>query len=146
MARVLPGVVAGHRSWYHPLCCPRAVPAVSGRFGVVTPSGVTCVGRDPFPPLSTYITTRFTPPMPPPKGKRASAKKDRRPKRKVCTFCAERLHDLDYKDTTRLRKYISERGKILPRRISGNCASHQRALTTAVKRARVIALLPFVVQ
>ncbi|HTD34692.1 MAG TPA: 30S ribosomal protein S18 [Candidatus Elarobacter sp.] len=84
--------------------------------------------------------------MPPPKGKRAAAKKDRRPKRKVCTFCAERLDSLDYKDTTRLRKYISERGKILPRRISGNCASHQRALTTAVKRARVIALLPFVVQ
>ena len=84
--------------------------------------------------------------MPPPKGKRASAKKDRRPKRKVCNFCAERSESLDYKDTTRLRKYISERGKILPRRISGNCASHQRALTTAVKRARIIALLPFVVQ
>jgi small subunit ribosomal protein S18 len=80
------------------------------------------------------------------KGKRAAAKKDRRPKRKVCTFCAERLDALDYKDTTRLRKFISERGKILPRRISGNCASHQRALTTAVKRARIIALLPFVVQ
>jgi small subunit ribosomal protein S18 len=79
-----------------------------------------------------------------PKGKRAAAKKDRRPKRKVCTFCADRLEALDYKDTTRLRKYISERGKILPRRISGNCAAHQRALTTAVKRARVIALLPFV--
>jgi small subunit ribosomal protein S18 len=79
-----------------------------------------------------------------PKGKRAAAKKDRRPKRKVCTFCADRLEFLDYKDTTRLRKYISERGKILPRRISGNCAAHQRSLTTAVKRARVIALLPFV--
>jgi small subunit ribosomal protein S18 len=84
--------------------------------------------------------------MPPPKGKRASAKKDRRPKRKVCNFCAERVHDLDYKDTPRLRKFISERGKILPRRISGNCASHQRALTRAVKRARIIALLPFVTQ
>jgi small subunit ribosomal protein S18 len=80
----------------------------------------------------------------PPKGKRASAKKDRRPKKKVCTFCADRVHDLDYKDTTRLRKYISERGKILPRRISGNCAKHQRMLTVAVKRARIIALLPFV--
>ena len=85
--------------------------------------------------------------MPPPKSKsKSAAKKERRPKRKVCTFCAERLDALDYKDTTRLRKYISERGKILPRRISGNCASHQRALTKAVKRARVIALLPFVVQ
>lgn len=79
-----------------------------------------------------------------PKSKSA-AKKDRRPKKKVCTFCAEKLDAVDYKDTTRLRKYISERGKILPRRISGNCAGHQRALTAAVKRARVIALLPFVV-
>ena len=76
---------------------------------------------------------------------KASAKKERRPKRKVCTFCAERQEAIDYKDQARLRKYISERGKILPRRISGNCASHQRALTVAVKRARVIALLPFVV-
>jgi small subunit ribosomal protein S18 len=81
-----------------------------------------------------------------PKGKRAAAKKDRRPKRKVCNFCADKQDDLDYKDTTKLRKYISERGKILPRRISGNCAAHQRGLTTAVKRARVIALLPFVLQ
>ena len=100
------------------------------------------LSRGPFP---TYITTRFHP-MAAPKGKRAAAKKDRRPKRKVCNFCADKLDDLDYKDTTRLRKYISERGKILPRRISGNCAAHQRALTTAVKRARVIALLPFVLQ
>ena len=80
-----------------------------------------------------------------PKSKSA-AKKERRPKRKVCTFCADRLEPIDYKDQTRLRKYISERGKILPRRISGNCASHQRALTVAVKRARVIAILPFVAQ
>jgi small subunit ribosomal protein S18 len=80
-----------------------------------------------------------------PKAKsKSAAKKERRPKRKVCTFCVERQPDIDYKDQTRLRKYISERGKILPRRISGNCASHQRSLTVAVKRARVIALLPFV--
>jgi small subunit ribosomal protein S18 len=80
-----------------------------------------------------------------PKAKsKSAAKKERRPKRKVCTFCVERQPDIDYKDQTRLRKYISERGKIWPRRISGNCASHQRALTVAVKRARVIALLPFV--
>jgi small subunit ribosomal protein S18 len=78
--------------------------------------------------------------------KRAAAKKDRRPKRKSCTFCAEKLNDINYKDTMRLRKYISERGKILPRRISGNCAKHQRALTVAVKRARVIAFLPFVAE
>lgn len=68
---------------------------------------------------------------------------DRKPKRKVCSFCVERLDDIDYKDTIRLRKFVSERGKIVPRRISGTCARHQRALTSAVKRARVIALLPF---
>jgi small subunit ribosomal protein S18 len=78
--------------------------------------------------------------------KRSTAKKERRPKRKVCSFCADKLPDINYKDVTRLRKYISERGKILPRRISGNCASHQRALTVAVKRARVIAFLPFVAE
>lgn len=78
--------------------------------------------------------------------KRAAAKKERRPKRKICNFCAEKQDAIDYKDTTRLRKYISERGKILPRRISGNCAKHQRGLTTAVKRARIIALLPFVAE
>jgi small subunit ribosomal protein S18 len=58
-------------------------------------------------------------------------------------MCLEKLTALDYKDTLRLRKYITERGKIVPRRISGNCAKHQRWLTEAVKRARVIALLPF---
>ena len=78
--------------------------------------------------------------------KRTAAKKERRPKRKVCNFCADKIDDLNYKDTTRLRKYISERGKILPRRISGNCAKHQRGLTVAVKRARIIALLPFVAE
>jgi small subunit ribosomal protein S18 len=78
--------------------------------------------------------------------KRAAAKKERRPKRKVCNFCADKVSDINYKDTTRLRKYISERGKILPRRISGNCAKHQRGLTVAVKRARIIALLPFVAE
>ncbi len=81
---------------------------------------------------------------PPTNKKRAAAKKERRPKRKVCTFCADKAQpELNYKDANRLRKFISERGKILPRRISGNCARHQRVLTVAVKRARVIALLPF---
>jgi small subunit ribosomal protein S18 len=69
--------------------------------------------------------------------------KERKPKRKSCSMCLEKLTALDYKDTLRLRKYITERGKIVPRRISGNCAKHQRWLTEAVKRARVIALLPF---
>jgi small subunit ribosomal protein S18 len=78
--------------------------------------------------------------------KRAATKKERRPKRKICNFCADKVTDINYKDTTRLRKYISERGKILPRRISGNCARHQRGLTVAVKRARIIALLPFVAE
>jgi small subunit ribosomal protein S18 len=78
--------------------------------------------------------------------KRAAAKKERRPKRKVCNFCAEKQAAVDYKDVSRLRKFVSERGKILPRRISGNCAKHQRLLTVAVKRARVIAFLPFVAE
>jgi len=69
--------------------------------------------------------------------------KGRRPKKKVCTFCVDKVESIDYKDVSKLRKYISERGKILPRRISGNCAKHQRQLTAAVKRARSIALLPF---
>ncbi len=71
------------------------------------------------------------------------AVKDRRPKKKACNFCIEKIAEINYKDAPRLRKYISERGKILPRRISGNCARHQRLLTVAVKRARVIAFLPF---
>lgn len=69
--------------------------------------------------------------------------KGRRPKKKVCAFCVDKVESLDYKDVSKLRKYISERGKILPRRISGNCAKHQRQLTMAIKRARNIALLPF---
>ena len=67
----------------------------------------------------------------------------RRPKKKVCTFCADKIK-IDYKDVNRLRKLISERGKILPRRATGTCAKHQRALTVAIKRAREMALLPFV--
>jgi len=64
-------------------------------------------------------------------------------KKKVCSFCVDKIEFVDYKDYNRLRKYITERGKILPRRITGNCAKHQRQLTTAIKRARNIALLPF---
>ncbi|MDT8719305.1 30S ribosomal protein S18 [Clostridium sp. 19966] len=67
----------------------------------------------------------------------------KRGKRKVCSFCVEKAESIDYKDINKLRKYVTERGKILPRRISGNCAKHQRQLTDAVKRARNIALLPF---
>ncbi|NLZ43771.1 MAG: 30S ribosomal protein S18 [Clostridia bacterium] len=64
-------------------------------------------------------------------------------KKKVCAFCVDKVEKVDYKDVSRLRKFITERGKILPRRISGNCARHQRQLTVAIKRARHVALLPF---
>jgi len=64
-------------------------------------------------------------------------------RRKVCRFCADSSIVIDYKDSKMLRYFVSERGKIVPRRISGNCAKHQRALTAAIKRARNIALLPF---
>jgi small subunit ribosomal protein S18 len=67
----------------------------------------------------------------------------RKPKKKVCSFCVDKVEAIDYKDVPKLRRYVTERGKILPRRISGNCAKHQRQLTLAIKRARNIALLPF---
>ena len=67
-----------------------------------------------------------------------------RRRRKVCVFCADKVAFIDYKDSAKLRKFISERGKILPRRISGTCAKHQRELNTAIKRARHVALLPYV--
>ncbi|GAA0745609.1 30S ribosomal protein S18 [Clostridium oceanicum] len=70
-------------------------------------------------------------------------RRQRRGRRKVCSFCIDKVDYIDYKDINKLRKYITERGKILPRRISGNCAKHQRELTRAIKRARNIALLPF---
>lgn len=65
-------------------------------------------------------------------------------RRKVCKFCVDRLEGIDYRDTGRLTKFTSERGKILPRRVSGTCAGHQRQLARAVKRARTIALMPFI--
>ncbi|MBR4151852.1 MAG: 30S ribosomal protein S18 [Selenomonadaceae bacterium] len=67
----------------------------------------------------------------------------RRPRRKVCAFCVDKVEKIDYKDAAKLRRFTTERGKILPRRISGNCAKHQRQVTIAIKRARNIALLPF---
>ena len=82
------------------------------------------------------------------KSDRPDAPMKRRPirrRKKVCVFCAEKNAVIDYKDTNKLKRYISERGKILPRRITGTCAKHQRALTVAVKRARQIAVLPYVV-
>lgn len=68
----------------------------------------------------------------------------RRPRKKVCAFCAENIKEIDYKDVAKLRKNMTERSKILPRRVTGACAYHQRKLTTAIKRARFVALLPYV--
>ena len=68
----------------------------------------------------------------------------RRQRKKVCQFCADKVSSIDYKDTLKLRKFISERGKILPRRVTSTCAMHQRELTEAIKRARQIALLPYI--
>ena len=65
------------------------------------------------------------------------------PRRKVCTFCVDKVDTIDYKDIAKLRKYITEKGKILPRRMTGVCAQHQRTLASAIKRARIAALLPF---
>lgn len=64
-------------------------------------------------------------------------------RKKVCSFCVDKAEAIDYKDVAKLRKYITERGKIVPRRVTGTCARHQRDLTTAIKRARHVALLPY---
>ena len=68
----------------------------------------------------------------------------RKGRKKVCQFCVDKVEVIDYKDVARLRKFTSERAKILPRRVTGTCARHQRALTTAIKRARYVALMPYV--
>ena len=79
------------------------------------------------------------------RGERVRRPRGRKPRRKVCQFCVDKVQHIDYKDMVRLRmKYTGERGKILPRRMTGTCAKHQRQLSTAIKRARVIALLPYV--
>ncbi len=67
----------------------------------------------------------------------------RKPRKKICSFCVDKIDSVDYKQYEKLKRFITERGKILPRRISGNCARHQRQLTSAIKRARIMALLPF---
>ncbi|MBQ8881814.1 MAG: 30S ribosomal protein S18 [Clostridia bacterium] len=72
-----------------------------------------------------------------------SKKFKRAPKKKVCAFCAEKVEEIDYKDVAKLKRFITEKGKIIPRRASGVCAEHQRQLAVAIKRARAIALLPF---
>src|SRR5947209_4090835 len=80
-------------------------------------------------------------PMPP---RRRPGNKFKKPRRKVCAFCVEKATSIDYKSASKLKKFITERGKILPRRTSGTCAGHQRQLCTAIKRARHMALMPFV--
>ena len=77
------------------------------------------------------------------RGDRVRRPRGRKPRRKVCQFCVEKVQHIDYKDVTRLRRFTSERGKILPRRMTGTCAKHQRQLTEAIKRARHVALLPY---
>ena len=72
------------------------------------------------------------------------ARGGRKGRRKVCSFCVDKIDTIDYKDVARLRRFVSERAKILPRRVTGTCAAHQRELTVAIKRARHIALMPFV--
>jgi small subunit ribosomal protein S18 len=78
-------------------------------------------------------------------GKRDDYYRDRR-RRKVCTFCADKTVMIDYKEVNRLRRYLSERAKIEPRRKTGTCANHQRQLAVALKRARIVALLPYAPQ
>ena len=78
------------------------------------------------------------------RGDRVRRPRGRKPRRKVCQFCVEKVQHIDYKDVTRLRRFTSERGKILPRRMTGTCAKNQRQLSTAIKRARIIALMPYV--
>lgn len=78
-------------------------------------------------------------------GKRGGGKFRRR-RKKVCAFCSEKSEFIDYKDLNKLRKFLTERGKIMPRRMSGTCAKHQRELAIAIKRARAIALLPYVTE
>lgn len=83
---------------------------------------------------------------PPVRRPRRPGGKDRfAPRRKVCQFCVDQVKEVDYKDFQRLRRFLSDRGKIEPRRKTGTCARHQRSLTTAIKRARFLALLPYVV-
>ena len=66
-----------------------------------------------------------------------------KPRKRICSFCADKSTSIDFKDINKLKKHISDRGKILPRRISGTCAKHQRELTIAIKRSRQVALLPY---
>ena len=76
--------------------------------------------------------------------RRTMTPRPRKGRRKVCAFCADKVEHIDYKDVNRLRKFTTERGKIMPRRMSGVCAKHQRELAVAIKRSRQVALMPYV--
>ena len=80
----------------------------------------------------------------PERPERPERPRGRKGRRKVCSFCVDKIDTIDYKDVARLRRFVSERAKILPRRVTGTCARHQRELTVAIKRARQISLMPFV--
>ena len=71
-------------------------------------------------------------------------RRNRKSRKKVCAFCMDKIEHINYKDVPRLRRYLSDRAKIIPRRVTGTCARHQRQLTVAVKRARHLAFLPYV--
>ena len=75
---------------------------------------------------------------------KGNGRPNRKSRKKVCAFCVEKAETIDYKDVAKLRKFTSDRAKILPRRVTGTCAKHQRELTSAIKRARQVALLPYV--
>ena len=70
-------------------------------------------------------------------------RRNRKSRKKVCAFCMDKIENIDYKDVPRLKRYLSDRAKIIPRRVTGTCARHQRQLTVAVKRARHVAFLPY---
>ena len=74
---------------------------------------------------------------------RGNGRPNRKSRKKVCAFCVDKVESIDYKDTQKLRRFTSDRAKILPRRVTGTCARHQRELTTAIKRARQVALMPY---
>ena len=74
---------------------------------------------------------------------KSNGRPNRKGRKKVCSFCVDKVESIDYKDVNKLNKYTSDRAKILPRRVTGTCAKHQRELTTAIKRARHVALMPY---
>lgn len=93
--------------------------------------------------VSLMMTPKEVETMSEDRGERRPRPRGRKPRRKVCSFCVDKIEYIDYKDVNRLRRFVNERGKIMPRRMSGNCAKHQRQLSEAIKRARAIALMPF---